>query len=75
MKSHPKIIDKILEGIRGCSTICVVGHMRPDGDCIGSQLGLSLALRNQGFKVTTWNEDPVPDKLAFLDPDKLVQAP
>lgn len=75
MKSHPKIIDRILEGIRESRTICVVGHVRPDGDCIGSQLGLTLALQNEGKKVTCWNEDAVPTKLAFLDPDRFVQRP
>src|SRR5579872_7186606 len=75
MKTHPKIIDRILEGIRDCRTICVVGHVRPDGDCIGSQLGLTLALRNEGKKVSCWNEDAVPGKLAFLDPDHFVQRP
>ncbi len=29
-------------------SICVAGHVRPDGDCIGSQLGLTLALRKAG---------------------------
>jgi phosphoesterase RecJ-like protein len=75
LKTHPKIIDRILEGIRQSRNICVVGHIRPDGDCIGSQLGLSLALRDQGRRVTCWNEDVMPDKLAFLDPDGLVQQP
>jgi phosphoesterase RecJ-like protein len=75
LKTHPKIIDRILEGIRQSRTICVVGHIRPDGDCIGSQLGLSLALRDQGKRVTCWNEDAMPDKLAFLDPEGLVQRP
>ncbi len=75
MKPHPKIIDRILEGINAHHTFCVVGHVRPDGDCIGSQLGLTLALRDQGKKVACWNEDRVPDKLAFLDPDKLIQKP
>ena len=72
MKTHPKIIDRILEGIRQSRTICVVGHIRPDGDCIGSQLGLSLALRDQGRRVTCWNEDAMPDKLAFLDPERVI---
>jgi phosphoesterase RecJ-like protein len=75
MKPHPKIIDRILEGISQHRTFCVVGHVRPDGDCIGSQLGLTLALRNLGKKVTCWNEDRVPTKLAFLDPEKIVQKP
>lgn len=75
MKTHPKIIDRILEGIRQSRTICVVGHVRPDGDCIGSQLAVSLALQNEGKKVTCWNEDPVPGKLAFLDPDHVIERP
>src|SRR5690349_8570400 len=75
LKGHPKIIDRVLEGIRASETICVVGHIRPDGDCIGSQLGLSLALLNQGKKVWCWNQDPVPQKLAFLDTKKLFRAP
>jgi phosphoesterase RecJ-like protein len=75
MKPHLKIIDRILEEINGHRTFCVVGHIRPDGDCIGSQLAVTLALRDQGKKVTCWNEDPMPDKLKFLDPDKLVQKP
>lgn len=75
MKPHLKIIDRIYEAIKNYRTFCVVGHVRPDGDCIGSQLAMTLALRDQGKKVTCWNEDPMPDKLAFLDPDKLVQKP
>ena len=75
MKAHPKIIDRILEGIRECRTFCVVGHIRPDGDCIGSQLGVTLALQNEGKKVVCWNQDPIPQKLTFLDPQKLVQPP
>ncbi len=75
MKPHPKIIDRILEGIRGSRTICVTGHVRPDGDCVGSQLGLTLALRNEGKRVACWNEDPIPEKYQFLDPDRIFQKP
>ena len=75
MKSHPKILDRILEIIGQSHSICVAGHVRPDGDCIGSQLGLTLALRKQGKEVACWNEDPVPQKYAFLDPDHLWEKP
>ncbi len=75
MNSQPKIISRILDGIRNCRTFCVVGHIRPDGDCVGSQLGLTIALQDQGKKVTCWNEDGVPQKLAFLDPERLLQRP
>ncbi len=75
MKQHPQIIDRILEVLREHQTFCIVGHVRPDGDCIGSQLGLALALRNEGKKVTVWNEDGCPQKLKFLDPEGLFQKP
>jgi phosphoesterase RecJ-like protein len=75
VKSHPKIIDRIVETIREKQTFCVVGHIRPDGDCVGSQLGLALALRAEGKKVFCWNEDGIPQKLKFLDPDGLFQKP
>lgn len=75
MKSHPKIINRIIDAIRDCRTLCVVGHIRPDGDCVGSQLGLTLALRNEGKKVWCWNQDSIPEKYEFLDPDKVIQKP
>ena len=75
MKSHSKIIDRIIEIIGHSHSICVAGHVRPDGDCIGSQVGLSLALRKQGKEIFCWNEDIVPQKYAFLDPDHLLRKP
>jgi phosphoesterase RecJ-like protein len=75
LKPHAKIIDRIIAGIRDSRTICVVGHIRPDGDCVGSQLGLTLALQNEGKHVHCWNEDPNPQKYEFLDPDHLFQKP
>jgi phosphoesterase RecJ-like protein len=75
VKSYPKIIDRILEVIRENKTFCIVGHMRPDGDCIGSQLGLALALRNEGKKVTVWNQDAIPLKYKFLVGDDLIEKP
>ena len=75
MKPQPQIITRILEAIREHKTFCVVGHVRPDGDCVGSELGLALALINEGKKVACWNEDAVPQKLKFLDPDSVFQKP
>jgi len=75
MKPHPKVLDRILEALRQSKTVCVAGHVRPDGDCVGSQLGLALALRNEGKQVLCWNEDPIPQKYEFLDPGRLWQKP
>src|SRR3972149_6300209 len=39
---------------------------RSEGDAIGSQLALALALRKMGKTATVLNADPVPGNLAFL---------
>ena len=75
MKCYPKIIDRILELLRTHDTFCIVGHVRPDGDCIGSQLGLALALQDQGKSVTVWNQDAIPQKYKFLNSGGLFQRP
>ncbi len=41
-------------------------HENPEGDAIGSQLALALALRKMGKTATVLNADPVPGNLAFL---------
>ncbi len=75
MKEQPKVVAQILETIRQHQTFCVVGHIRPDGDCIGSTLALTLALQAEGKDVVCWNQDPVPAKLKFLDPERVVHRP
>jgi phosphoesterase RecJ-like protein len=75
MKPHPKIIGRIIEALRQSQTICVAGHMRPDGDCVGSQLALTLALRTEGKRVVCWNEDHIPQKYEFLDRDGIIRKP
>ena len=75
MKDLPKVVEAILEALKEARTVCVVGHIRPDGDCIGSQLGLALALEAAGKEVTIWNQDSVPPKLRFLDPDRRFRKP
>jgi phosphoesterase RecJ-like protein len=46
--------------------LAVVGHARPDGDCIGSQIGLARVLAKAGADVVCVNADPVPRRLQFL---------
>ncbi|MCR5786672.1 MAG: bifunctional oligoribonuclease/PAP phosphatase NrnA [Acholeplasmatales bacterium] len=47
MDNKKKTFKKILKAIRDHETILIHGHVRPDGDCIGSQIGLkNLILAN-----------------------------
>ena len=51
-----------LEGRR----VAVVGHARPDGDCIGAQVALARVLAARGIDVICVNGDAVPRRLVFL---------
>lgn len=75
MKRRLKIIDSILDAIKDCRTFAIGGHMRPDGDCLGSQLAIACSLKSLGRKVVVWNQDSMPEKLAFLDPKKFLRTP
>lgn len=58
---------QFLEHIRG-RRVAIVGHARPDGDCIGSQVALARVLAGLGHEVLCVNPDPVPRRLQFLVP-------
>jgi phosphoesterase RecJ-like protein len=49
--------------------VVVVGHARPDGDCIGSQVALARLLRARGIDAVCCNPDAVPRRLEFLVTD------
>ena len=46
--------------------VAVVGHSRPDGDCIGSQVALARLLAASSREVACVNPDPVPRRLRYL---------
>lgn len=52
--------------VTGAQTVLIVTHVQPDGDAIGSMLGLAHALRGQGKTVVTAVDEGVPENLAFL---------
>jgi phosphoesterase RecJ-like protein len=46
--------------------VAVIGHARPDGDCIGSQVALARVLEAKGCKVICVNPDAVPRRLGYV---------
>ena len=62
---------ELLDAIRGGTRFFVSSHQRPDGDAIGSAVGMALALRALG-KEATVVMDAVPP--AFLQPFPGVEA-
>lgn len=46
--------------------VAVLSHLRPDGDCLGSQVALSLWLQKNGIEATAFNEDDIPENMQWL---------
>ena len=53
---------KIIETFKG-RKVAVIGHLRPDGDCIGSVVALTRLLHSLGIEAVGVNQDPVPQSL------------
>lgn len=60
------MIQSIIQQIKQGQTFLVAAHSSPDGDAIGSTLGLAMALHRMGKDVVAFNADGVPDTFAFL---------
>ena len=58
--------DSVVEEIKRGNRFLVISHTSPEGDAVGSTIGLSLALRAIGKEVTSFLEDPVPEVFRFL---------
>ncbi len=59
-----RFID-LLKELKG-QRVVVIGHQRPDGDCIGSQVALVRVLRSRGIDAIGVNPDKVPRRIRFL---------
>ena len=53
-------LRQIVDAIRARRRFVLSSHSRPDGDSIGSQLAMALALRALGKEVHVVNKDPAP---------------
>ncbi|MGH7681296.1 MAG: DHH family phosphoesterase [Candidatus Eiseniibacteriota bacterium] len=53
----------------------ILSHVDPDGDAIGSSLGLHWTLQALGKTVVTANESPLPESLHFLPGSEWVRTP
>jgi phosphoesterase RecJ-like protein len=52
--------------IQNAERIVLACHINPDGDALGSMLGLAIALRSIGKQVDVLSADGVPETLRFL---------
>ena len=64
---NPEELDLTIGArIAEARSIVIISHVRPDGDAVGSLLGLGIALLNAGKIVQLVLEDGLPDKYATL---------
>lgn len=70
---------QLLEEVKGAKSVGISGHIRPDGDCVGSCMALYLYLKKwvqPGTEVTVYLEKPADifDTIAGIDEIKEVTA-
>src|SRR5438046_10256263 len=67
--------EEIGQILRDHQRFAVLGHVRPDGDALGSQIELALSLEQLGKEVRVWNEDGMLEKYSFLPRAELLNKP
>ena len=62
------------EILQGANTVAILGHIRPDGDCIGSCLSLYNYIETYfpAVKATVYLQDFMPEFLMLKNADKIV---
>ncbi len=74
MPPSEQVWQQAIEEIGRAQRIGVVGHVRPDGDALGSMIALSLALRGAGKEAVASFGEPfaLAEEFRFLDQTVLV---
>ena len=58
----------VIDFIEKYDKFIITAHETPDGDALGSEYAMLLALRKLGKTARILNADPAPQKFAFVDP-------
>lgn len=75
MSRPAQSLAEIASALRSAQRIAIAAHVRPDGDAVGSVMGLALSLRAMGKTVHALLEDGVPSNLTFLPETATVLQP
>ena len=65
----------IAEAVRQADSICICGHVSPDGDTVGAALAMRLILLGMGKKARVFFHDKIPDNLTFLPGAEMIGRP
>jgi phosphoesterase RecJ-like protein len=63
----------VIQALEDSRRVLICSHVEPDGDSIGSQLALAEFLDSLGKEARIVNQDPVPSRYRFLDPQRRIQ--
>jgi len=66
--------SRLAEIIKAHQRFCLVSHIRPDADALGSELGMCGVLEAMGKSVRIVNAQSTPPNLRFLDPGKKINT-
>jgi phosphoesterase RecJ-like protein len=69
---NSQLIGEIKSRLAAANRILIASHVRPDGDAIGSLLGLGLALRDAGKSVQMVLVDGAPFSFQYLEGSELI---
>ena len=66
-------LGELAKKLKNEESVAIFCHVRPDGDCIGSALALSLALKHLGRKADVFCDDQIPSRFLFLNSIKEIK--
>lgn len=68
-------LDQVVSTIGEAQRLLVISHLRPDGDAVGSVVGLVRSLRKAGKIADIGLADPPPERFSFLFEGEIVKKP
>lgn len=69
------MFKEFIKNVKKYQRIGVYSHIRPDGDCIGAQVALSLWLKKNGYDPVAFNDDDIAENLIWLTDYFPIQKP
>ncbi|XOU94389.1 MAG: DHH family phosphoesterase [Candidatus Kerfeldbacteria bacterium] len=66
MMEYYQLFNKIDETIKKADKVIVISHQNPDGDALGSMLGMRHYLKHHNIKHNLFCVSPIPEYLDFL---------
>jgi phosphoesterase RecJ-like protein len=71
--TNSSLVDSIRDSLATADRTLIVSHIRPDGDAVGSLLGLGLSLQARGKIVQMVIDDGVPSSFRHLNGSEMVR--